>query len=100
MEVPMTPNNLAAAATVLLGLLGLIVTVILAVKADRTAQQRRLEAVIQTMVVEKFEVAFREIAKHEDRLTLSERRHERLLGRLEGRGILRHNEDDLEGAGS
>jgi hypothetical protein len=92
----MTPNLLA---TIILGLIGIIVTVVLAVKADRNAQQRRLESVIQSMVVEKFEAVFKDLGDLGGRMTMTERRHERLLGRLEGRGILRHDQDELEEGG-
>lgn len=88
--------NPAIIVTIILTIIGFAVSIALAVRADRAAQQRRLEAVIQTMVVEKFEAVFKDLGRHEARLTLAERRHERLLGRLEGRGILRHSSDDNE----
>ena len=88
--------NPAILVTIILSLIGFGITIALTVRADRAAQQRRLEAVIQTMVVEKFEIVFSDLGKHESRLTTAEKKHERLLGRLEGRGVLRHSPDDFE----
>jgi hypothetical protein len=84
---------------ILLGVLSLVVTIVLAIKADRAAQQRRLEDMLNEMVTKRLDSIFEILAKHDDRLTQGERRHERLLGRLEGRGVLRHDQDELEGVG-
>ena len=72
---------------------------------DREKEQKRqlqqMEQMIQTMVVEKIEADFAEIAKHERRITDTEKSHSHLLGFLQGKGcsVPDFCAKDLEGVG-
>ena len=67
---------------------------------DQQQQLRNVEQLLQTMVVEKIEAAFAEIAKHERRITDTEKSHSHLLGFLQGKGcsVPDYCAKDLEGA--
>lgn len=100
----MTPS------AIILSLLGLLITSALTVWAtlradrksrehDREQQLEQVRGLLQTMVVEKIEAAFNEIAKHEVRITDTEKAHAHLLGFLQGKGctVPEFCTTDLEG---
>ena len=80
-------------ATIVLSAIGLIVSIVLAIKADRSAQQRRLEDTLNELITKRMDTIFEILDKHTNRITTAELNHARLLGRLEGRGVLRHDGD-------
>lgn len=47
-----------------------------------------MKGLLQTMVVDRVELAFGEIAKHERRLTEAEKAHAHLRGFLQGKGCV------------
>jgi len=101
----MTPSvYVAIAATLIttwLSIYGMIRSERRGRQADQKRQMEQVEQLLQTMVVEKIEAAFREIAKHEMRITDTEKSHAHLLGFLQGKGCTVPDfcAKDLEGAG-
>jgi type II secretory pathway pseudopilin PulG len=98
--------------TIAIALFGILVTTWLSIygmirserrsrQQDQQQQLRQVEQLLQTMVVEKIDAAFAEIAKHERRITDTEKSHSHLLGFLQGKGcsVPDFCAKDLEGVG-
>jgi hypothetical protein len=101
----------------IIGLIAIIVTIALSWRADRRSQQRRqenmlaaqqkqLQSILQDVVTKRLDSIFEILREHDGRLTEHDGqltqvrlRHERLMGRLEGRGVLRHDQEDLPETG-
>lgn len=88
-------NSIAFALT----LLGIIATAAVTVwatqRADRTSRERdreqqleQVKGLLQTMVVDRIEVAFQELAKLDKRQNITEKAYSELRGFLRGKGCI------------
>lgn len=71
----------------LMAIVSPVLAVFLALRQERVTRQRDLESLLQEHVSSKLDGILEAIAAHEKRISEAERKHERLLGRLEGKGI-------------
>ena len=82
--------------TIILSVIALIMTVFLALRSDRAAQQRRLEDTLNEVVTKRMDTIFEVLKDHTNRITSSELNHAQLLGYLKGRGVLRNDSGENE----
>jgi ADP-ribosylglycohydrolase len=87
--------NLANLLTILAAIAASAITVWATLRADRTARDRdreqqleQVKGLLQTMVVDRIEVAFGEIAKLDKRQNSTEKAYSELRGFLRGKGCI------------
>ena len=82
-------------ATIIFGILGFLgvlatifVSISIAIRAERKQSEEKMAELLRQMVSEKLDALSKDFTAFGRRLTVLERKHERMVGRLEGKGLL------------